>query len=109
MEGFWTVQFEGVQGWGAGVVTLIGGQLFGGDNGYLYNGTYTEKGGALNALVHVKAFVPGTPNVMGRSEFDLELGGAMQGSTIKATGAIPGTQLRINATLTKQRDLPARA
>ncbi len=29
MESFWTVQFEGVQGMGAGVITLIGGQLFG--------------------------------------------------------------------------------
>jgi hypothetical protein len=28
MEGFWTVQFNGVQGFGWGVVTLVGGQTF---------------------------------------------------------------------------------
>src|SRR5580658_7553248 len=65
MEGFWTVQFTGVQGWGAGVLTLIGGRLFGGDSGFLYTGTYTEQGNALTARVHVKRYVAGIANVMG--------------------------------------------
>ncbi len=49
MEGFWTVQFQGVQGMGAGFITLIGGQLFGGDSGFLYKGTYTQQGDNLTA------------------------------------------------------------
>jgi hypothetical protein len=109
MEGFWTVQFTGVQGWGAGVITLIGGQLFGGDSGFLYTGTYTQHGNALTARVHVKQYVVGGVNVMGRNEFDLELSGTMQGNTITATGSIPGTPLRLSGTLTKQGVLPLRA
>ena len=109
MEGFWTVQFTGVQGWGAGVITLIGGRLFGGDSGFLYTGTYTQQGNALTARVHVKQFVTGAANVMGRNEFDLELTGTLQGNTLAATGSVPGTQLRLTGALTKQGDLPARA
>lgn len=108
MEGFWTVQFTGVQGWGAGVLTLIGGQVFGGDSGFLYTGTYTQEGNTLTARVHVRQYVPGVANVMGRNQFDLELTGTLQGNTITATGNIPGTPLRLNGTLTKQGDLPAR-
>jgi hypothetical protein len=106
MEGFWTVQFTGVQGWGAGVVTFMAGQVFGGDSGFLYEGTYTQQGNAMNARVHVRRYVAGAPNVMGRDNFDLELTGTLQGNTIGVTGVIPGTQLRLNGTLTKQRDLP---
>ena len=64
MEGFYTVQFKGVQGLGAGVVTLVAGRLFGGDSGYLYTGTYTDTGNTLKAQVHVKQFVPGSSSVM---------------------------------------------
>jgi hypothetical protein len=109
MEGFWTVQFTGVQGWGAGVITLIGGRVFGGDSGFLYTGSYTEQGNALTARVHVKQYVAGIANVMGRNEFDLELTGTLQGNTLTATGTIPGTPLRLSGTLTKQGDLPTRA
>lgn len=109
MEGFWTVQFNGVQGWGAGVVTLIGGQLFGGDSGFLYTGTYSQQGSAFTAQVHVKQYMPGVANVMGRNEFDLGLTGTVQGNTVAATGSIPGTSLRLSGTLTKRSDLPARA
>ncbi len=108
MEGFWTVQFTGVQGWGAGVITLIGGRVFGGDSGFLYTGTYAQQGNALTARVHIKQYNSGVPNVMGRNEFDLELNGTLQGNTLAGTGTIPGTQLRLNATLTKQADLPTK-
>lgn len=109
MEGFWTIQFTGVQGWGTGVVTLVGGRVFGGDSGFLYTGSYTQQGDALNARVHVKQYLAGVPNVMGLNEFDLELTGKLQGNKIAATGSIPGTPLRLNGSLVKQGDLPARA
>ena len=88
MEGFWTLQFTGVQGWGTGTVTLANGLVSGGDSAFTYTGTYTQQGS--------------TPNVMGRDEFDLDLTGTKQGNTIAATGVIPGTQFRLNGTLTKQ-------
>ena len=109
MEGFWTVHFKGVQGLGAGVVTLIGGQLFGGDTGFFFKGTYSRQGNTMTAHVHVKQHVPGMANVMRRSEFDLELNGTRQGDTISVTGKIPGTSMHLAGTLTKQGSLPAMA
>jgi hypothetical protein len=109
MEGFWTVQFTGVQGWGAGVATFANGQVFGGDSGYMYVGTYTQQGNTVNAKVHVKPHVAGAVNVMGRAEFDLQLSGTLNGNTLVLTGSIPGTQLQLRGTLTKQHDLTTRA
>jgi 2-keto-4-pentenoate hydratase/2-oxohepta-3-ene-1,7-dioic acid hydratase in catechol pathway len=109
MEGFWTVAFKGIQGFGAGVATLIGGKVFGGDSGYLYTGTYTQQGNTLNARIHVKQYVQGVPNVMGRTEFDLILTGTLSGNTITATGTIPGAPGQLVGTLTKQQELPKAA
>jgi hypothetical protein len=109
MEGFWTVHFKGVQGLGAGVVMLIGGQLFGGDTGFFFRGTYSQQGNTMTAHVHVKQHVLGMANVMRRNEFDLELNGTMQGDTISVTGKIPGTSMHLAGTLKKQGSLPAKA
>jgi hypothetical protein len=109
MEGFWTVQFTGVQGWGAGVVTFLNGQVFGGDSGYMYIGTYTLQGNTVNAKVHVKQHAAGVANVMGRTEFDLQLSGTLSGNKIAVTGTVPGTPLKLQGTLTKQVDLTAKA
>src|ERR1700683_941537 len=45
VEGFWIVQYEGVQGNGGGVVVFMKGRVLGGDTGFVYTGTYqsTEK------------------------------------------------------------------
>lgn len=106
MEGFWTVKFTGVQGFGAGVVTLIAGQLFGGDSNFLYKGTYTQSGNTLNATVQVKRAFPGAPSVMGRDQFELQLTGTLQGNAVTCTGGIPGTPLQFQAQLTRQGELP---
>jgi hypothetical protein len=108
MEGFWTVQFSGVQGWGAGVLTLIGGQVFGGDTSFLYTGTYSAMGTSMTGRVHVKRHAVGLPNVMGRDEFDLELNGTLKGNIVTLAAKIPGTSLQLSGTLTKQGDLPAK-
>ena len=107
IDGFWTLQFTGVQGWGAGVVTLMNGQAFGGDSGFLYEGTYSQEGSNMSARVHVASYVRGAMNVMGRDNFDVEFTGTFQGDTITATGVIPGTQLRLTGSLQKRRELPA--
>jgi len=101
MEGFWTVQFSGVQGFGFGVVTLVGGKLYGGDSAFIYTGTYADDGTTLNAKVHVRRGAPGAQSVMGRDQFDLELNGTLNGNSIAASGSIPGIPMRFQATLTK--------
>ena|SRR5438105_2030481 len=95
MEGFWTVQFTGIQGFGAGVVTFVNGQVLGGDGGFMYVGTYTQQGDAVKANVHIKQHAAGVANVMGRSEFDLQLSGKLNGSKMTLVGTIPGTSLQL--------------
>jgi hypothetical protein len=84
---------------------LANGQVFGGDSGYMYIGTYTQQGNTMKAKVHVKQHTAGMQNVMGQKEFDLELDGTLNGNVISVTGTIPGTTMKLNGTLTKQRDL----
>jgi hypothetical protein len=110
MEGFWVVQFTGVQGFGAGVLTLIGGQIFGGDGGMLYSGTYSQTGNILQARVHVTRHtkIPGVQSVMGTDDFYLDLNGTLQGNMLTVSGTIPGTQMHLTAALKKQADLPVR-
>ncbi|MDP9052211.1 MAG: hypothetical protein M3O31_16050 [Acidobacteriota bacterium] len=106
MEGFWTVQFAGIQGFGAGVVTLIGGQVFGGDSGFLYAGTFKAQGSDFSADVAVRRYAAGTQSVMGVDRFNLTLKGVLNGNTISVNGGVAGTPMQFKATLTKQADLP---
>ena len=106
MDGFWTVQFSGVQGFGFGVVTLIRGHVFGGDGNFIYTGTYTDQGGTLNARIHVRRGAPGVQSVMGIDQFVLILTGSLLGNTLTAKGNIPGSNLQLQARLTKQSELP---
>ena len=108
MEGFYTVQFVGVQGWGTGVAVYIGGHVLGGDSAVMFTGTYDRRGDAVTVKLHVKQIVLGLMNTMGRNEFDLDLAGTVDGDKIKLAGNIPGTEERLKATLTKQSELPAR-
>ena len=108
MEGFWTVQFKGVQGFGTGVVVYIAGHVFGGDSAVMFTGTYDLQGDAVSIRIHVKQMVAGLMTVMGRTEYDLDLAGTLNGDTLKLAGNIPGTEDRLSATLMKQCDLPSR-
>lgn len=109
MQGFWTVQFTGVQGIGAGVLTLINGQIFGGDSGMVYTGNYNQNGNNITARVHVERFTatPAMQSVMGPNAFDLNLSGTVQGNTANIAGEIPGTSMRLTAVLTKRGSLPS--
>jgi hypothetical protein len=40
VDGFWTIQFQGMQGADAGVGVFTKGKIFGGDSGYTYTGFY---------------------------------------------------------------------
>jgi hypothetical protein len=104
MVGFWTFQFAGLQGFASGVVTLTeDGQVLGGDSSFTYIGTYTQSGNSLTAAMHVKRYSTDIPGVLGMDEFDMNLTGVLQGSTIVVQGAVPGTEIRLSGTLTKQK------
>lgn len=89
IEGLWSVQFQGPQGNGGGVVVLTGSKVFGGDSGFTYAGTYELSGDAFKAKVSVKNFDPNFNNVLGvRGNFELLLEGKVQGDSIVGTGAL---------------------
>jgi hypothetical protein len=109
IEGFWTVQFKGVQGWGTGVAVYIGGHVYGGDSAVMFTGTYSQQSDAITVRLYVKQIAPGLMTVMGRSEYDLDLAGKLDGDTLKLSGNIPGTEERLSATLLRQCDVPQTA
>jgi hypothetical protein len=108
VDGFWIVQFEGIQGGGGGVAVLMKGQVFGGDSAYTYTGTYQTEQATLKARVTVKNFIPGIPNVLGAvGDFDLSLTGTIEGDIIKGKAALvsqPGAGIVVK--LTKRGELP---
>jgi T3SS negative regulator,GrlR len=109
IEGFWIVQYEGMQGNGGGVAVLLKGKIFGGDTGYIYTGSYEMKGDQLTARVAVKNFLPGIPSVLGVvGDFELNIEGKLAGDVIKGTGSlVDGRAVGIGVKLTKRAELPA--
>jgi hypothetical protein len=108
VEGFWIVQYEGIQGNGGGVVVFLKGHVLGGDTGFVYTGTYESDEKTMSARVSVRNFLPGVPNVLGiEGNFELLLKGTVEGQTIKATASVANQQAAgIIVKLTKVSDLP---
>lgn len=108
VEGFWIVQYEGMQGNGGGVAMFTKGHVFGGDTGYTYLGSYTTHGNSVNARVMVRNFIAGVPSVVGiAGDFELSIDGVIEGNTIKGTGSLVGVQKPgIAVKLSKRADIP---
>ncbi len=109
VEGFWIVQYEGVAGNGGGVVLFMRGRVLGGDTGYVYTGTYEERGDELRAQVAVRNFLPEIVNVAGFvGDFELAITGKIEGGLVKGTAALVGQPNGgILIKLTRVSDLPA--
>jgi hypothetical protein len=94
IDGFWILQIESVQGGGGGVVFFRNGKLFGGDNGYLYLGTYNLAGNTVTARVKVEQFLPGAPNLLGiEADYELDVEGKVESDVIRATGTPVGFEV----------------
>jgi hypothetical protein len=108
VDGFWIVQYEGMKGNGGGVVMLIKGQVFGGDTGYIYTGTYTTSGDDLKAHVIVQNFLPDVHNIMGVvGDLELDVSGKISGDVIKGTGSVSGGgAVGIAVKFTRRGNLP---
>jgi hypothetical protein len=93
VEGFWIVQYEGVQGYGGGVAVLIKGHILGGDTGFLYTGTYQTDEVTLSARIMVRNFLPEVPNVLGvAGDFELLMKGDIAGQTIRGSATLIGQE-----------------
>jgi hypothetical protein len=108
VDGFWLVQYEGIQGGGGGVVFLAKGKVLGGDSGYAYFGTFNEANGSINAQIKVQSFLPGVPNVLGLiGDFELELDATVEGDVARGTATLLHQNgVGIAVKLTKRAPLP---
>ncbi len=109
IDGFWLVQFEGMQGNGGGVVVFIKGQVFGGDSGYYYTGSYEISAALVKAHVQVRNFLPAVPNVLGvKGDFELSVTGTLEGDVIRGTASLVSPKgIGIAVKLTRKAMLPA--
>ena len=109
IEGLWIVQYEGTAGGDGGVIVLVNGQVLGGDNAFVYTGTYQSDAKTLAARVLVRNFNPAVGNVIGvKGDFELTVLGTVQGGLIKGSASLvnqegPGIVVK----LTKVADLTA--
>ncbi len=108
VEGFWIVQFEGVQGNGGGVVVFLKGRVLGGDSGFTYTGTYKTDEKTISGRVSVRSFLPGVVSVVGFSgNVELILKGTIDGKTIRGAASVVNQETTgIVVKLTKVSDLP---
>lgn len=108
VDGFWTVQFQGVQGGGGGVAVFNKHKVQGGDSGYTYLGTYEESGNNVKAKIKVSNFSPGFPNVMGhQGDFELEFSGTVNGDVMNVTANLVGApNMKLQAQLKRKAALP---
>ncbi len=110
IDGFWTVEFEGVPNFlGGAVAVLTKNRIFGGDSQYYYSGFYEVKSGALTALIQVAAFIPGATTVFGSRDrsFSIQISGNADGQTI--TGLAVRSDMpthKLNVILRKRAELP---
>jgi hypothetical protein len=108
VEGFWIVQFEGVQGNGGGVVFFVKGQVFGGDSGFVYTGTYRADDKTITARVKVRNFLPEVLSVFGiPGDYELDVRGSVAGNTIQGNASLVNQEaMGIVVKLTKVGELP---
>ncbi len=108
VEGFWIVQFEGVQGNGGGVVFFLKGRIFGGDSGFVYTGTYQTDEKTIAGRVIVRNFLPEVLSVFGvPGDYVLSLKGNVAGQKIEGSASLVNQEaMGIVVKLTKIGDLP---
>lgn len=108
IEGFWIVQYEGLQGNGGGVIMFVKGKVFGGDSGSIYTGDYEADAKVIRAEVHIHNYLAGVGSIIGiEGDYDLRVTGKIEGRLIRASGVPVGKQAAGMALrLTKVSELP---
>ena len=101
----YSVWFRTPQGEGYGIVSLMDGEVRGGDSISSYIGTYTQEGDNFSAAIAVRRHTQGPPSVFGIDNVDLTLSGKSTLTTASCTGTAkqaPSTTLQ--ATLIRIAD-----
>jgi hypothetical protein len=80
------VWFRTPQGEGYGIVSLVDGNVSGGDNISEYTGTYTQDGDKFSATMAVRRHTQGQPSVFGIDNVDITLTGKSTPTTASCSG-----------------------
>jgi hypothetical protein len=86
------------KGEGFGVVSLMDGDVSGGDDISHYTGTYVQDGDKFTATIAVRRHTQGRPSVFGIDDVDITLSGKSTPTTASCFGTAdqaPGTTLRV--------------
>ncbi len=107
VDGLWILQIQRPEFTSGGVVVLIGGKVFGGDNGFTWVGTYEESDRLLKARVAVHNFDPSIESVLGvPGDYELHFSGNVQGEIITGTAMLANQpQKSLAIRLTKRANL----
>jgi hypothetical protein len=82
----YSVWFRTSQGEGYGIVSLMDGNVSGGDNISSYTGTYVQDGDKFAATIAVRQHTQGRPSVFGIDNVDITLSGKSTPTTASCSG-----------------------
>ena len=106
-EGLYKVEFHTVHGTGNGVIYATSGKLRGGNSGFAFTGSYTDKGEEILAKVSTQRhnYDPGFKPLFGTDMITLTLKGTASGDLVDFEGSalqLPGVAFK--AVLTRIGD-----
>jgi hypothetical protein len=91
-NGIYRVEFRSGRRIGiSGLVVLKDGAVNGGDDGFVYRGTYKAEGQKVTAEIAVSKHNPGAQSVFGPIDnYTLALTGTTEGNSFTLSGGVPG-------------------
>lgn len=103
VEGFWTLKIESGQYTAGGVAVLVGGKIFGGDNGFTWVGAYAEDDLVLKGRLQVRNFDPAIQSLFGiAGDYEMYFSGNLDGDVVTGT-AVVSRQPQYNLAFTMTR------
>ncbi|MBR0851345.1 hypothetical protein JQ543_26610 [Bradyrhizobium diazoefficiens] len=108
-DGKYAAWFRTPRGQGTGIVHLVEGRISGSDSFFAYGGSYHVDAQQFSAVLTVKRYADGPPNVFGPDEVEVDLAGVCSGTLATCSGtAREAPDVRFEATLIfSQDDAPA--
>ena len=101
----YSVWFRTPHGEGYGIVSLMNGNVSGGDNVSNYTGTYVQDGDEFSATISVRRHTQGPPSVFGTENVDITLSGKSTPITASCIGtAAQAPGITFQATLIRISD-----
>jgi T3SS negative regulator,GrlR len=108
-DGLYRVEFRtSDDNWGAGVIHIQAGRLWGGDSAMYYLGTLRQVGGTLAVTIktdrHTQTLPQPILSVFGKNQVTINVSGKDQGSTLKLTGSVADTSTAVTVTIAQLSD-----